>query len=164
MTSAGRILIMPKGEWEEETTYEMLDLVGYNGGAWLAKKTATGIEPSAENKEFWQNMCDVGDAVASLFQKGENYVKLPEGTMICYGEISQSGTASIAVTFPTAFADNKIFVAYANRYSASGKRQVVWGYDSVTTNGFLAYVRNADDGSTVSEKQEATYIAIGRWK
>ena len=58
MTSAGRILIMPKGDYDSSVTYEMLDLVKHNGSSWLAKKEVTGIEPTVENSEYWQNMFD----------------------------------------------------------------------------------------------------------
>ena len=58
MASAGRILIMPKGEWKAETEYEMLDLVTHNGASWLAKKNAKGIEPSEANAEYWHNFVD----------------------------------------------------------------------------------------------------------
>ena len=63
MASAGRILIMPKGNYDSSATYEMLDMVYYNGTSWLAKKTATGIEPSEANSEYWHNMVgfDPGD-------------------------------------------------------------------------------------------------------
>lgn len=56
MASAGKILIMPKGNWDKDTTYEMLDLVSHNGGSWIAKKTVLGIEPTEANTEYWQNM------------------------------------------------------------------------------------------------------------
>ena len=60
MASAGRILIMPKGDWKAETQYEMLDLVGHNGKVWLAKKPVPkGIEPSVDNNEFWMDMIDL---------------------------------------------------------------------------------------------------------
>ena len=59
MASAGRILIMPKGDWSADTAYEMLDLVKHNGKSWLAKKTCTGIEPSEANSEYWQDMFDI---------------------------------------------------------------------------------------------------------
>ena len=61
MASAGRILIMPKGEYNSGTTYEMLDLVFYNGTSWLAKKTVVGIEPSEANSEYWFKLCDTVD-------------------------------------------------------------------------------------------------------
>ena len=59
MANAGRILIMPKGNYDASKTYEMLDLVYYNGASWLAKKTVTGIAPS--EGEYWQ--CLVVSAV-----------------------------------------------------------------------------------------------------
>lgn len=56
MANAGRILIMPKGEYDASVTYSMLDLVMYNNASWLAKKTATGITP--EDGEYWHKMAD----------------------------------------------------------------------------------------------------------
>ena len=59
MANAGRILILPKGEYNANTTYSMLDLVTYNGASWVCKKTAVGIAPSDANSEYWQKMIDV---------------------------------------------------------------------------------------------------------
>ena len=56
MASAGRILIIPRDAYDEETQYDMLDLVSHNGKAWLAKQAVQGIEPSDENKEYWHNL------------------------------------------------------------------------------------------------------------
>lgn len=58
MASAGRILIIPRGDWNDASTYEMLDLVRHNGTSWLAKKEVVGIEPTIENNEYWQNVFD----------------------------------------------------------------------------------------------------------
>lgn len=61
MASAGRILIMPKGNYNAATTYEILDLVYHNGASWLAKKTVQGIEPSVSNSEHWQNVFNLNE-------------------------------------------------------------------------------------------------------
>lgn len=58
MAIAGRILIMPKGDWNSETTYEMLDLVRHNGTSWLAKSESIAVEPTEANSAYWQNMFD----------------------------------------------------------------------------------------------------------
>ena len=68
MTSAGRILIMPKGNYDSSATYEMLDLVFHSGASWVAKKTATGIEPSVANAEYWMLMCS-GTDITTLEQR-----------------------------------------------------------------------------------------------
>lgn len=51
--SVGRILIIPKDEWNEESTYFKLDLVRHNEATWVCKNNCTGSEPSEEN-ENWQ--------------------------------------------------------------------------------------------------------------
>lgn len=51
---AGRVLILPKGDYDASVTYEFLDLVNHNSSSWLAKKASQGIEPSDANSEFWQ--------------------------------------------------------------------------------------------------------------
>lgn len=55
MVNAGRILIMPKGDWNALTTYDMLDLVAYNGIAYLARQTNIGQNPSTDTAmTYWQ--------------------------------------------------------------------------------------------------------------
>lgn len=71
MATAGRILIIPKGDYNASTTYEMLDLVNYNGIPYLAKKTAVGIAPT--NAEYWHPM--IGLSIANnLETTTEGYV------------------------------------------------------------------------------------------
>lgn len=71
MASAGRILIMPKGEWNAETEYKMLDLVYHDDTSWLAKKYVVGIEPSEANGEHWHKLFDF-DTVYERLQALEN--------------------------------------------------------------------------------------------
>ena len=59
MADAGRILIIPRGDYNANSTYEKLDLVKHKGTSWLAKKNATGVEPSEANAEFWQDVFDI---------------------------------------------------------------------------------------------------------
>lgn len=59
MATAGRILIIPKGDWNTAESYEMLDLVNHNGTSWLAKKHSQGIAPSTETGEYWFNLMGV---------------------------------------------------------------------------------------------------------
>lgn len=75
MTSAGRILIMPKGDWNAGTEYEMLDLVKHNGTSWLAKKTTKGIEPSNANNDDWHNFADFDLGSADISKIGDGTVK-----------------------------------------------------------------------------------------
>lgn len=50
---AGRIGFLPKGDYNENTTYNFLDVVYYNKSSYVAKKETKGNAPAANN-EFWQ--------------------------------------------------------------------------------------------------------------
>ena len=65
--SAGRVLILPKGEYDSTETYNLLDLVYYQRGSFLCKKTTTGNAPDlTQDTEYWMKIvssqtADVGD-------------------------------------------------------------------------------------------------------
>jgi len=56
MVSAGRILILPKGAWNNATTYQMLDMVtGSNNTAYLAKQASVNVDPVSDTSQtYWQ--------------------------------------------------------------------------------------------------------------
>lgn len=56
-SSAGRVLIIPKGEYNNATQYQMLDIVRYNGSMYIAKKTTIGNTPA--DGEYWM-LCVIG--------------------------------------------------------------------------------------------------------
>ena len=69
MTSAGKILIMPKGDYDSTKTYEILDLVKHGGTSWLAKKSVpVGIAPTNENVEYWQNIFEPEAFIESVIE------------------------------------------------------------------------------------------------
>lgn len=63
--SAGRVLLIPKGDWNPSTTYTGLDWVRHNGASWVCKNTCTGIEPTEANADNWQMMARDGDSVTA---------------------------------------------------------------------------------------------------
>lgn len=99
MTSAGRILIMPKGGYDSSTTYEMLDLVTHNGASWLAKKTVCGVEPSDANEEYWHSLLDFDPS------------KKANGGMFTF-KTNPNGDSHIIRTFNIEHNDDIVF--YAN--------------------------------------------------
>ena len=97
MTSAGRILIMPKGDYNAETTYEMLDLVYHGGRSWLSKKTVVGIEPSAANSEYWHNMFDFDPSAYLLKEGGEltGNIHVKRAVPACVLEVNETHTTTL---------------------------------------------------------------------
>lgn len=60
MISAGRVLLMPKGDYDPTATYEMLDIVSYDRSSYIAKGTTTGNLPT--NTTYWQLLAYGGQA------------------------------------------------------------------------------------------------------
>ena len=51
MANAGRVAIVPKGDYSSATAYKRLDLVRYNNNAYVAKKASTGVAPT--DTTYW---------------------------------------------------------------------------------------------------------------
>lgn len=60
MATAGRVLIIPRGDYDGNYTYEMLDMVNHNKATWIAKRESVGIEPSDDSAEHWFRLLGVG--------------------------------------------------------------------------------------------------------
>lgn len=73
MAIAGRVAIVPKGDWSADATYKRLDAVKYNNGLFIAKKeVSVGILPT--NIEYWMKALDGS-------QKIQNATKTQDGLM-----------------------------------------------------------------------------------
>lgn len=55
----GKVSVTPRGDYNAGTTYYALDIVGYEGGSYLAMKEVTGIEPS-NDKVNWMQLSGPG--------------------------------------------------------------------------------------------------------
>lgn len=72
--SAGRVLLMPKGDYNAEAEYHVLDWVLYNGRPYVAKQTTTGNVPT--NTTYWQLMLDFPTEVdAAPTENSQNLVR-----------------------------------------------------------------------------------------
>lgn len=89
MAIAGRVAIVPKGDWSADATYKRLDAVTYNNTLYFAKKEVpAGTETS--NTEYWSKSI-VGGAGAIATTDDAGIVK-PDGKSM---SVDDSGTLSI---------------------------------------------------------------------
>lgn len=79
MVNAGRVAIVPQGEWSADATYKRLDAVTHNNTLYFAKKEVpAGTETT--NTEYWSKSI-VGGAGAIATTEDAGIVK-PDGTTI----------------------------------------------------------------------------------
>lgn len=59
MAIAGRVMMLPKGAYDASATYGKLDIVTYDGAAWVARQDVSGIAPV--EGEYWMKLVSDGD-------------------------------------------------------------------------------------------------------
>ena len=68
MHDAGRVAMVPKGEWNAITEYEFLDVVTYNDSAFVAKQDNTGHAPVGDGTDsYWMKLVESGAGRVSSF-------------------------------------------------------------------------------------------------
>lgn len=89
MAIAGRVAIVPKGDWSADATYKRLDAVTYNNTLYFAKKEVPAGTATI-NTEYWSKSI-VGGAGAIATTEDAGVVK-PDGKSM---SVDESGTLSI---------------------------------------------------------------------
>jgi hypothetical protein len=89
MAIAGRVAIVPKGDWSADATYKRLDAVTHNNTLYFAKKDVPA-GTATSNTEYWSKSI-VGGASAIATTEDAGVVK-PDGKSM---SVDESGTLSI---------------------------------------------------------------------
>ena len=89
MAIAGRVAIVPKGDWSADATYKRLDAVTYNNTLYFAKKDVPA-GTATSNTEYWSKSI-VGGAGAIATTEDAGIVK-PDGKSM---SVDESGTLRI---------------------------------------------------------------------
>ena len=108
--SAGRVLLIPKGEWNSTTEYSNLDIVHHNTSTWVCKKTCIGVEPSDAQTSYWQAMAkDATEQIATTSTNGlmsaSDKTKL--NSIAAKAEVNVQSDWSVTDTSSDAYIKNK---------------------------------------------------------
>ena len=101
--SAGKVLLMPKGDYNSGTTYEVLDWVRYDSKAYVCKQTSTGNLPT--NTTYWQLLVQDGASPATKMSYYDNGILGAKNLF----EITAETQTTEGVTF-TVGSDGKVTV------------------------------------------------------
>lgn len=90
MAIAGRVAIVPKGDWSADATYKRLDAVTYNNTLYFAKKEVPA-GTATSNTEYWSKSI-VGGASAIATTEDAGVVKPADGL-----SIAEDGTLKVSI-------------------------------------------------------------------
>ena len=89
MAIAGRVAIVPKGDWSADATYKRLDAVTYNNTLYFAKKEVPA-GTATSNTEYWSK--SIVGGVGAIATTDEVGIVKPDGKSM---SVDESGTLSI---------------------------------------------------------------------
>ena len=107
---------------------------------------------------------------AGIVASGGGYIRFGDGTQICFGAVQLSSgitarnTATLAFTFPMAFADANYIKTISQRNDPGGSWNVAVANTGMRTTGFDALIVNGDTTYALNAGAVFEYIAIGRWR
>lgn len=90
MAIAGRVAIVPKGDWSADATYKRLDAVTYNNTLYFAKKEVPA-GTATSNTEYWSKSI-VGGAGVIATKEDAGIVKPADGL-----SIAEDGTLKVSI-------------------------------------------------------------------
>lgn len=148
MAIAGRVAIVPKGDWSAGATYKRLDAVTYNNTLYFAKKVVPA-GTATSNTEYWSKSI-VGGASAIATTEDAGVVK-PDGKSM---SVDESGTLSINLDGTTITLDeakNVIKLADTLKEKINGAFQAANLINNLTTTE-AGFGLDARQGKVLDDK------------
>lgn len=157
MAVAGRVAIVPKGEWNANATYKRLDAVTHNNTLYFAKKEVPA-GTATSNTEYWSKSI-VGGASAIATTEDAGVVK-PDGKSM---SVDESGTLSINLDGTTITLDEaknviKLADTLKEKIGSALQPESIVNNQVTTETGFALDARQANpniDGSLAKQLSNA---------
>ena len=143
MAIAGRVAIVPKGDWSADATYKRLDAVTYNNTLYFAKKEVPA-GTATSNTEYWSKSI-VGGASAIATTEDAGVVK-PDGKSM---SVDESGTLSINLDGTTITLDEaknviKLADTLKDKIGSALQPESIVNNQITTVEGFALDARQAN--------------------
>ena len=143
MAIAGRVAIVPKGDWSADATYKRLDAVTYNNTLYFAKKDVPA-GTATSNTEYWSKSI-VGGAGAIATTEDAGVVK-PDGKSM---SVDESGTLSINLDGTTITLDEaknviKLADALKDKIGSALQPESIVNNQVTTETGYALDARQAN--------------------
>ena len=143
MAIAGRVAIVPKGDWSADAAYKRLDAVTYNNTLYFAKKEVPA-GTATSNTEYWSKSV-VGGASAIATTEDAGVVK-PDGKSM---SVDESGTLSINLDGTTITLDEaknviKLADTLKDKIGSALQPESIVNNQITTVGGFALDARQAN--------------------
>ena len=142
MAIAGRVAIVPKGDWSADAAYKRLDAVTYNNTLYFAKKEVP-VGTATSNTEYWSKSI-VGGVGAIATKEDAGIVKPADGL-----SIAEDGTLKVSIDGTTLTMDQvnnviKLADALKDKIGSALQPESIVNILTTTEAGFALDARQAN--------------------
>ena len=142
MAIAGRVAIVPKGDWSADAAYKRLDAVTYNNTLYFAKKEVP-VGTATSNTEYWSKSI-VGGVGAIATKEDAGIVKPADGL-----SIAEDGTLKVSIDGTTLTMDQvnnviKLADALKDKIGSALQPESIVNNLTTTEAGFALDARQAN--------------------
>lgn len=142
MAIAGRVAIVPKGDWSADAAYKRLDAVKYNNTLYFAKKEVP-VGTATSNTEYWSKSI-VGGVGAIATKEDAGIVKPADGL-----SIAEDGTLKVSIDGTTLTMDQvnnviKLADALKDKIGSALQPESIVNNLTTTEAGFALDARQAN--------------------
>lgn len=137
-TQVGRILLLPQGDYNAGTTYNMLDWVRHSGAAWVCKQDGTiNVTPSLSATAYWALLSEDGSVGGWSSISNKPFETLGKGVK---KDVDDSLTLEIGTNL---LLGSKLDVDVQSTYSGTGTKPI-------NGTGVKLALDAIQDGSTIN--------------
>ena len=153
---AGRVLLIPRGNYDSTATYTMLDMVVYNGSSYICKQECTGVVPT--NTTYWMLNAS-GSAVAYINDIGDVVITNPtNGQVLMYDSTTQKWVNGTITTTLAGLTDTQIASLQNGQVLKYNSTSQKWE-NADEKGGILPHlIVISETGSTVTATKGTTVI------
>ena len=163
MAIAGRVAIVPKGDWSADATYKRLDAVTYNNTLYFAKKEVPA-GTATSNTEYWSKSI-VGGAGAIATTEDAGIVKPADGLTV-----AEDGTLKVNIDGTTLTMDQvnnviKLADTLKDKIGSALQPESIVNNQITTEEGFALDARQANpniDGTLAKQISDLNGSLNGR--
>ena len=155
-------------KYKDSTTGQWQDIPALIGPTGSSGVYYGATEPTDSDIDVWINPNGAADPI--LPEEGTNYIKFPNGTLMCWGNVPDMDgattaygnlyyrTFSVNIVFPVAFSSKPFVSIYGGADTWQMQNKSEWDTTHIST---IEIVR---PNSGTIYLQGAVWFAIGRWK
>lgn len=165
VTDSERMLIATGNEaYEDSVSGVNSQLVQLSANSSTVRKQIGDMNLDTTAQDLTGAVNELKAEIDGIIESNSDYCKMSDGTLICWGTVTNTAQGYATMTFPVAFISVPNVTATPYYSSGGGGLNCRVIVQPTTTGGNIYFRQLTSTAISTETNQQAYYTAIGRWK